>query len=152
MKLDRLDQEILNLLQNEFPLEKRPYAVLARILGISEDELLLLVKRLKEEGIIRRIGGVIDSKKLGFYSTLCACHVEEDKVLEAAKIINEEKGVTHNYVRDDWYNIWFTLTAPSENEAYKVIRDLESKIGTRIESMPAKKVYKIRAVFTAGER
>lgn len=152
MKLDHLDQEILNLMQNEFPLAKRPYSVIAERLGISEEELLGRVERLKEEGVIRRIGAVIDSKKLGFYSTLCACHVDEDSIPEAARIINEERGVTHNYIRDDWYNIWFTLTSSSEEEADKIIKSLADKIGTEIKSMPARKVYKIRAVFRAGEK
>ncbi|SHG89489.1 transcriptional regulator, AsnC family [Thermosyntropha lipolytica DSM 11003] len=148
MELTRLDKEILNILQNDFPLVERPYAVIADRLGISEEEVLARVKVLKEEGVIRRIGGVIDAQKLGFYSTLCACHVEEDKVWEAAGIINQEKGVTHNYLRDDWYNLWFTLTSPSPEEGEKIIKDLEKRIGAEIKSMPAQKVYKIKAVFT----
>lgn len=151
MKITGLDQKILNLLQNDFPLEEKPYAAIAKRLDISETEVLERIRMLKQEGVIRRIGGVIDSKKLGFYSTLCACHAEEQKVLQVAEIINEEKGVTHNYIRDDWYNIWFTLTSPSKEIATEVIKKLEEKTGCIIKSMPAKKVYKIRAVFTAGE-
>lgn len=151
MKLNQLDHEILNILQNDFPLEEKPYAVIAKRLNISETEVLEKIRLLKEAGIIRRIGGVIDSKKIGFYSTLCACHAEEQEVLQVAEIISEEKGVTHNYIRDNWYNIWFTLTSPSKEAAAEVIKKIEQKTGCNIKSMPAKKVYKIKAVFMAGE-
>ncbi|MBO8159503.1 Lrp/AsnC family transcriptional regulator [Thermosyntropha sp.] len=151
MKLTRLDAEILDLLQNDFPITSRPYKVMADKLGIDEEEFLTRVKIMQEKGIIRRIGGVLESKKLGFYSTLCACHIEENKLEEAIRLINAEPGVTHNYIRDDWYNVWFTLTASSEEKAEEIIEKLKESIGAEVVSMPALKVYKIRAVFSVGE-
>ena len=83
----------------------------------------------KEEGIIRRIGAVFDLRRLGFASTLCAARVPEDQDQGIrGKIVNACPGVTHNYRRDDQYNIWFTLIAPGEEElAAETLAEIKSK-------------------------
>lgn len=150
-ELTGLDRQILNILQKEFPLSEKPYEEIALRLNISEKEVLLRIKELKDNGVIRRIGAVMESKQLGFHSTLCALRVPENQIDKAALVINNEKGVTHNYVRDDYYNLWFTLTVPSVESAAKIIKNLEEKLHTDIKSMPAVKVYKIKVLFEMGE-
>ncbi len=150
-KISDLDKKILNMLQNDFPISTQPYKIMAQRLDIGEDELLQKIKAFKENGIIRRIGGIIDSRNIGYYSTLCACRLPENYIRKAASIINKEKGVTHNYLRDNYYNLWFTLTAPSYNEALQIIEDIQNRIGTNIINMPAKKVFKIKVIFEMGE-
>ncbi|WP_242848950.1 hypothetical protein [Syntrophomonas palmitatica] len=93
----------------------------------------------------------MDSKKLGFSSTLCACRVAEQDIENAAAIINAVPGVTHNYQRDHDYNLWFTLTCENEETLQKTIKDLEQAIGYEIASMPAARVYKIRVALDMGE-
>lgn len=149
--LDSLDRQLLNLMQNDFPLTTRPYLDLARKLDISEDEVLTRIQIMKQRGLIRRTGAIIDSRQIGFYSTLCACQVENEQIDKVAAIINAQKGVTHNYVRDHFYNIWFTLTAPSQDEAVKIIKDMEQTVGIKILTMPAIKTYKIRVSLNMGE-
>jgi DNA-binding Lrp family transcriptional regulator len=149
--LDSLDRQLLNLMQNDFPLTTRPYLDLARKLDISEDEVLTRIQAMKQRGLIRRTGAIIDSRQIGFYSTLCACQVENEQIDKVAAIINAQKGVTHNYVRDHFYNIWFTLTAPSQDEAVKIIKDMEQTVGIKILTMPAIKTYKIRVSLNMGE-
>lgn len=151
MNLDSLDRQLLNLMQNDFPLTTRPYLDLARKLDISEDEVLTRIQIMKQRGLIRRTGAIIDSRQIGFYSTLCACQVENEQIDKVAAIINAQKGVTHNYVRDHFYNIWFTLTAPSQDEAVKIIKDMEQTVGIKILTMPAIKTYKIRVSLNMGE-
>lgn len=144
---DEGDRKILDYLQNEFPLAVNPFEVMADRLGMSETELMNRIAVMKESGLIRRIGGIMDSRNLGFYSTLCAVCVPEGRIEEAAQIINQQPGVTHNYLRDHDYNIWFTLTMPSYEEAMTVLRELEAALGLNIISMPAEKVYKIKVSF-----
>ncbi|HHV15704.1 MAG TPA: Lrp/AsnC family transcriptional regulator [Gelria sp.] len=151
MNLDSLDRQLLNLMQNDFPLTTRPYLDLARKLDISEDEVLTRIQIMKQRGLIRRTGAIIDSRQIGFYSTLCACRVENEQIDKVAAIINAQKGVTHNYVRDHFYNIWFTLTALSQDEAVKIIKDMEQTVGIKILTMPAIKTYKIRVSLNMGE-
>ncbi|MGI5912059.1 MAG: AsnC family transcriptional regulator [Syntrophomonadaceae bacterium] len=149
--MDKIDREIVNIMQHNFPLSTQPYLELAGYLGISEDEVLKRVQLLKNEGIIRRIGAILDSKQMGYYSTLCACQVEEGLINEVAGVINAQKGVTHNYVRDHHYNIWFTITAPSYEEAMEIIKDIEMAVGIKVVTMPAIKMYKIKVCLSLGD-
>jgi DNA-binding Lrp family transcriptional regulator len=147
-KRDELDNQILNMLQNNFPVSLTPYTDMAVQLGIEEEEMINRIKVLREDGIIRRIGGIVDSRALGFYSTLCACQVPDQRVDEVGEIISSYPQVTHNYVRDHHdYNIWFTLTAESEELALSIIAEMEKRTATSIVNMPAEKVYKIKVSF-----
>lgn len=152
MVLTTREKEILNRLQNDFPLTVAPYKDIAAAMGISEEEVIKSIRRLKEAGIIRRIGAVFDSPAMGFASTLCAMQVPEDKLERAAAMINQHKGVTHNYLRDNSvFNLWFTVTAPSRQELQEILTELERESGLEIHRMPTKKAYKIKAVFEIGE-
>lgn len=149
--VDKTDQALLDILQNDFPLSARPFQDMAGQLGISEEEVLLRTRRLKTEGLIRRIGGVMDSKSLGYTSTLCAASVPAERMDEVAAIISQNPGVTHNYLREHVYNIWFTLTCQSPQEQQKQIAGLEADTGCRIQSMPTRKLYKIKVSFDMEE-
>ena len=107
--MDTIDKKLLNLMQNEIPIDKRPFKILGEKLLITENEVLKRVNKLKNEGIIRRIGGIFNSRKIGYTSTLCAAKVPENKIEEVAACINEYDEVTHNYIREDEYNMWFTV-------------------------------------------
>ena len=147
-ELDTIDRAILNRIQSDFPMTSRPYMSVADEVGISEDDVLKRLVRLKENGIIRRIGGNFVPNKLGFVSTLCAAKVPEDKIEFFAKIVNRYPGVTHNYLRDNKYNIWFTFIAPSMEEIEANLEIISKETGiSDIINLPATKVFKIRAHF-----
>jgi DNA-binding Lrp family transcriptional regulator len=117
-------------------------------IGISEDDILKRLVRLKEKGIIRRIGGNFVPNKLGFVSTLCAAKVPEDMIESFAKIVNCYPGVTHNYLRDNKYNIWFTFIAPSMEVIEANLENISKETGiSDIINLPATKVFKIKAHF-----
>lgn len=146
--MDEIDKKILNILQKEFPLEEQPYLVVGQRCGISEDETLRRVQRLKDEGIIRRIGAVFDGAKLGRVSTLCAARVPEEKIQNFVGIVNDNKNVTHNYRRNHEYNIWFTVSAASAEELKNFLIHVKEKTGiTDILDMRAVKTFKINASF-----
>lgn len=146
-QLDGTDRRILNLLQNDFPLTAQPFKALAEQMGISEEEVLGRIGTMKSDGLIRRIGAVMDTPALGYYSTLCAAMVPEPRIDEAAAAINRLPGVTHNYLRDHEYNLWFTLTSASAAEADGILTDLGAELGIEVVSMPAERVFKIRVEF-----
>ncbi len=150
-ELSRTDREILNILQADFPLTTSPYRDVAKSLNLDEEEVIARIQAMKKSGLIRRIGGIMDARSLGFYSTLCACKVPEQRIDEVAGIINRQKGVTHNYIRDHEYNMWFTLTAPSQDEAMQILKSLQNDAGIEVISMPAKQVYKIKVSFEMSE-
>ncbi len=147
-ELDTIDRAILNRIQSDFPMTSRPYMSVADEVGISEDDVLKRLVRLKEKGIIRRIGGNFVPNKLGFVSTLCAAKVPEDMIESFAKIVNRYPGVTHNYLRDNKYNIWFTFIAPSMEVIEANLENISKETGiSDIINLPATKVFKIKAHF-----
>lgn len=146
--MDDTDRAILNRIQSDFPITSRPYLAIANDLGLSENDIIKRLSRLKENKIIRRIGGNFVPEKLGFVSTLCAAKVNEDKIDLFASIVNQYHGVTHNYQRDSDFNIWFTFIAPSMEEIEENLEKISQKTGIKdIINLPATKVYKIKAHF-----
>jgi DNA-binding Lrp family transcriptional regulator len=146
--IDEIDRAILNRIQSEFPITTRPYLTIAENLHISEDQLIKRLKRLKKKGIIRRIGGNFAPEKLGFVSTLCAAKVPQNKFDSFIKAVNRYPGVTHNYRRDNKYNIWFTFIAQSMEEINQNLETISKETNVKeIINLPAIKMYKIRAHF-----
>ena len=146
--IDDVDRAILNRIQSNFPMTKRPFLSIAEDLGLSENEVINRLGKLREKGIIRRIGGNFVPERLGFVSTLCAAKVPEDKIEGFARTVNRYPGVTHNYQRDNKYNIWFTFIAQSMNEIEGNLEDISRETGVKeIINLPATKMYKIRAHF-----
>ena len=107
--LDELDRKLLNLLQGSFPIAARPYRRVAELAGIPEEEVLARTKRLLDERIIREITPIFDTRALGYQSMLVAAKVDAEHPHRAAKIINSHPGVTHNYLRNHDFNLWFTI-------------------------------------------
>lgn len=149
--LDATDRRILDIIQTEFPLVSRPYAVLGERLGLAEDEVFMRVRALREKKIIRRLGANFQSAKLGFVSTLCAAKVPEKRLEAFISAVNAEPGVTHNYLRDHTYNIWFTLISPSREAAEGVLESLTQRTGVAILNLPATRLFKIRVDFRMGK-
>ena len=146
--MDEIDKKILNILQKEFPLEERPFQIVAEKCGISEEEALFRIQKMKDDGIIRRIGAVFDGAKLGRISTLCAARVPEEKIDSFIQIVNANKNVTHNYRRDNEYNIWFTVSAATVEELEAFLTEVKEKTGvTDILDMRAVRTFKITASF-----
>lgn len=145
--MDDLDKALLNEIQSDFPVAPHPYQILAERVGVSEDEALQRVASLRQEGIIRRLGASINSRRIGFVSTLCAAKAPDDKFHELVEAINSCKGVTHNYLRNHEYNIWFTLISPSEQDKKETLQNLMDRVGVPIIELPAKRIFKIRVDF-----
>ena len=152
MKLDLTDKKILNIIQSHFPVVTEPYKELASMLGIDQEEVLARIKSMMDQGIIRRLGGIYESRRLGYTGTLCAMQVPVDRIDEVSLAVNSYHGVTHNYLREHSYNMWFTLLAPSQEDLAKTLEDIKNKTGiTEILSMPAVKLFKVKVNFKLAE-
>ncbi len=145
--MDVYDKEILNIIQSSFPLDSRPYAIIGEQIGLSEDETLKRVNTLRETGVIRRLGGNFGSRELGWRSTLCAAQVPEDKLDCFISEVNQYPGVTHNYLRENEFNIWFTLIAPDLESVEKTLASISQATGIKILNLPADKMFKIKVDF-----
>jgi len=148
--MDKLDCEILEVLQNNFPIMERPYEIIADKLGISIDLLWDRLEKLISDGVIRRIGASLDSRKLGFYSTLAAVSIEPDMVDKATEIIGGFVEVTHSYLRKDRFNIWFTIIASDNERIEIIIKEIQSALSldcSQVLNLPVRRLFKLDVRF-----
>ena len=146
--MDELDRRLLNLIQDGLPLVPEPYRALAEALRVSEEEVLGRLGSLCERRVIRRLGAIFDSRRLGYQGVLCALRVPPERLAQTAAVINSYPGVTHNYLRDHAYNMWFTLLAPSPVLLSAKVREIKERTGNDdMLVLPAKRVFKIKVNF-----
>lgn len=146
--LDPLDRRIVSAVQAALPVVARPFAALAADLGADPADVLQRLAAMKASGLVRRIGPVFDSRRLGYVSTLVAARVPPGQLEDVAARVTALPGVTHNYERNHQWNLWFTLTARSGDELRSILADLRRDSGiSDFHGLPALAVYKIRAVF-----
>jgi len=145
--LDELDKKLLNLLQGRFPIDTRPFAHVAGLAGVPEEEVLGRTKRLLDERIIREITPIFDTRVLGYSSMLVAARVDPENPWRAAKVINSHPGVSHNYLRDHDFNIWFTIaTEPGSPLGLDGTLDVLQRLtgAESVRQLPTLRLFKIR--------
>lgn len=145
--LDELDKRLLNLMQGSFPLAPRPYAHVAEQAEVPEDEVLRRVQRLIDDRIIRQVTPIFDTRVLGYSSMLVAAKVDAENPHRAAKIVNSHPGVSHNYLRNHDFNMWFTIATEPESKlglegTLEVLQRLTGAESVR--QLPTIKLFKIR--------
>jgi DNA-binding Lrp family transcriptional regulator len=145
--LDELDKRLLNLMQGSFPLAPRPYLEVARLAEITEDEALRRVDRLVNERIIRQVTPIFDTRVLGYKSMLVAAKVDPDNPHRAANLINAHPGVSHNYLRNHDFNLWFTIAVEPDSKLGLdgTLDVLKEETGAEsIRQLPTLRLFKIR--------
>jgi siroheme decarboxylase len=145
--LDEADRRLLNLLQGSFPLDPRPFAYVAGLAELAEEEVLARTRRLLDERIIREITPIFDTRVLGYSSMLVAAKVDSENPWRAAKIINSHPGVSHNYLRDHDFNLWFTIATEPDSPlgldgTLAVLQRLTGACSVR--QLPTLRLFKIR--------
>ncbi|MGH2901898.1 MAG: Lrp/AsnC family transcriptional regulator, partial [Solirubrobacteraceae bacterium] len=114
--LDDTDRKVLSFMQGKFPLQPRPYAAVAQLAGMTEDEVMARVRQLLKDRIIRQVTPIYDTRALGYGSMLVAAKVDAEHPWRAAKIINSHPGVSHNYLRNHEFNMWFTIAVERDSK------------------------------------
>jgi siroheme decarboxylase len=145
--IDEADKRLLNLLQGSFPLAPRPFAAVAELAGVTEDEVLGRTNRLLRDRIIREITPIFDTRVLGYKSMLVAARVDPEQPWRAARIINSHPGVSHNYLRDHDFNIWFTVaTEPDSRLGLDGTLDVLQRLtgAESVRQLPTLRLFKIR--------
>jgi DNA-binding Lrp family transcriptional regulator len=145
--LDDFDKRLLNAMQGAFPIEPRPYAAVAGALDVDEERVLARVRELIDERIIRQVTPIFDTRALGYRSMLVAAKVDPEHPWRAAKIVNSHPGVSHNYLRNHDFNMWFTIAVEEDSRlglqgTLDVLQELTG--AESIRQLPTLKLFKIR--------
>ena len=145
--LDEIDKQLLNLMQGQFPLVARPFAAVAALAGLTEDEVLARVAYLLDKRIIREITPIFDTRAFGYASMLVAAKVDAENPHRPAQFINSHPGVTHNYLRDHDFNLWFTIAVEPDSKLglQGTLDVMAERTGAEsIRQLPTLKLFKIR--------
>ena len=149
--MDEIDFQILDELQNNFPLSPKPYEVVSAKLKIPCDQLIERLGKLTADGVIRRLGASLDSRKLGFRSTLAAISVDATAVGHASEIIDGYPEITHSYLRNDRFNVWFTVIAPDDERIDRILNEIKEKLSLescQILNLPMRRLFKLDGRFS----
>jgi len=147
--LTKFQKQLCNVLQEGLPICSRPFDDLAKFLNTDERKVLQEIEELKRAGFIRRICALINYRALGRTSTLVAAHIPEENLQEVTETVNSLRGVSHNYLRSHYYNLWFTLQAESSEQIEVTLSNLSGRLGIDFYSLPVKRVFKLDVRFDA---
>ena len=139
--LDQIDKQIINHLQDGFPLCPAPFAKAGQSLNLSEKELIERMASLQQRGVITRFGPFIDAQAMGGAFCLCAMAVPENKFEYVAEQVNNYLEVAHNYQRDHQFNMWFVLATETSREIAETIAKIEKETGFDVFSFPKQEEY-----------
>ncbi|HEX6293172.1 MAG TPA: chlorite dismutase family protein [Herpetosiphonaceae bacterium] len=143
-QMDATDKKLVNTMQWKFPVVSRPWQALAQEVGTTEADVMQRIGRLREIGVVRQISPIFDTRKLGYKSSLVAVRAAPERIDEAAAVINSHPGVSHNYRRDHYFNIWFTIAVPPEQDLETEVTRLTNRAGVeKVRMLPTLKMYKI---------
>jgi siroheme decarboxylase len=114
--------------------------------GVSEDEVLARTQQLLDDRIIRELTPIFDTTALGYQSMLVAASVDAEHPHRAAQVINEHPGVSHNYLRNHEFNLWFTIAVAPDSKlgldgSLEVLKRLSG--ATSIRQLPTITMFKI---------
>ncbi|MBI2852399.1 MAG: Lrp/AsnC family transcriptional regulator [Chloroflexi bacterium] len=150
--LDSISKKLLSQIQLEFPLVPMPYLALGQKLGIDSEEVIERLRGLKDRGMVRQVGPVVDSRRLGYKSTLVAMKVAGSRLDQAVQFVAHHPGISHSYERDHEFNFWITLAIPPAVDLASELERLAERTGAEaVTALPATKLFKIRALFAADE-
>ncbi|HEY0603353.1 MAG TPA: chlorite dismutase family protein [Herpetosiphonaceae bacterium] len=143
-QMDPIDKKLVNTMQWKFPVVSRPWQALAEEVGTTEADVLQRIARLREIGVVRQISPIFDTRKLGYKSSLVAVRAAPERLEDAAAIVNSHPGVSHNYRRDHYFNMWFTIAVPPEQDLETEVKRLTDRAGVeKVRMLPTLKMYKI---------
>ena len=147
MNLDEKDKLIINCTQGGFPIVSRPFQALGERLGMGEAETLERIRRLCAEGALSRFGPVINPRRAGGNSTLAALAVTQERLEEVIALVNAHPQVSHNYEREHHFNLWFVVSASSEEEIKRVLKKIEAETALPVMNLPMEEEYFIGVNF-----
>ncbi len=135
VQLDAIDKKILVRLQGDLDDSHEPYARIAEELDVTESEVLRRIRRMMDEGVIRRIGAMIRHIEAGIgYNGMVIWNVDPKDIDETGKTLAEFPEVTHCYERpsfgENGGTLFTMVHASSEADCLQIVRKMAAKIGS----------------------
>ncbi len=150
--MKQIERTLLEEVQRRFPLEPRPYKTLGQQCGLKEEEVFFWLEHLKGQGILRQISAIFHPPAFGYRTTLVAAAIPTSRLSQAVEVINAYPGVSHNYLRDHTFNVWFTIACPPhENLEDRVALLMDQAQVHRYLLLPIKRVFRIALILELSE-
>lgn len=147
-ELDLTDRRILNALQGSLTFTEAPFAAIAEECGVTEDELLRRAQALRDAGVLRHLSPIFDVFRIGYKSALIAFAIDPLRLDEAASVVSAHPGVSHNYAREHYFNLWAVLAIPRERDFDAQVEALARGAGAiSYHILPALKLFKIAVEY-----
>lgn len=147
--MDKIDKDIINHLQNGFPVCENPYAVVAEELHLSEMELIERIQNLLEQNTLTRFGPMYNADRMGGAFSLVAMSVPEERFEEVSQHVNALKEVAHNYQRNHKFNMWFVLATETPEQIDIINSEIERQTGLPVYNMPKLREFYVSLRFQA---
>jgi DNA-binding Lrp family transcriptional regulator len=147
--MDAKDKILINALHGGVPIEDRPYAMIGKQLGMTEEGVLKRLRALLEDRALSRFGPLYDAAKLGGAFTLAAMTVPEERFDEVVEIVNAFPEVAHNYAREHALNMWFVIGVERPERIDEILSQIKEKTGLAVLNMPKEEEYFLELRLTA---
>ena len=146
--LDDLDREILNKVQVEVPLVERPFQALGEEFGMSEEEMIGRLRRMWDMGVVRRLGPIVNYRAWGMSGLLVAAKLPEENIELAKEVVADYPEITHAYLREHEWNMWFTVIAENEEARDAILDRVTERAGlSEVKKLPQEKSFKLGVKF-----
>lgn len=125
--IDELDKKVISLIQGDLPVDPRPFAIMAKQIGISEAQFVDRVRNLKDRGVIRRFGATLRHQEAGFSSNaMVAWLVPDQRIDEVGDILAQFQEVTHCYQRKPqsaWpFNLYTMIHGTNRDQCHRIAK------------------------------
>lgn len=133
--LHGIEKKIVNLIQDDIPLTKRPFKSLGEQAELSEEKVLAILGSLRERGIIRKFGAILRHQKAGFTRNfMVVWAAPQEKIDAAGRALSSFREVTHCYERTPPFAGKYTLFSMvhcREGEEKAILKKLSTAAGIK---------------------
>ena len=151
-QMELIDRQLLNIIQSSFPLVSEPFKAIAQQLDLTEEDLIQRTAALKKKNVVRQISAIFDTRRLGYKTSLVAMRFPHKSLTKAAHHINKHPGVSHNYARNSYFNLWFTVAVPPNESMEETVERMAQETGAETcRIMPTIRFFKIGVNFDMVE-
>lgn len=156
IRLDAIDRALIQATQEGLPLVLRPYHAIGGRLGVSGEEVIARLTRMREQGLIRRVAAVPNHYAIGYCANgMSVWDVSDERVDELGRRVGALPCVSHCYRRPrhlpDWrYNLFAMVHGRSRAEVEAQVAQIRAVLGA--DCVAGEVLYSTRILKKTGLR